>query len=90
VNRLLIENQQPATLESVRELRHLLEQVTLMRVPQSFIKKRMLLCLSEAATNLIQHASTRLSQITMRFGKNNTGWWLEILDDGNALAGNFR
>jgi len=85
VNRLLIENQQPATLESVRELRHLLEQVTLMRVPQSFIKKRMLLCLSEAATNLIQHASTRLSQITMRFGKNNTGWWLEILDDGNAL-----
>lgn len=78
---LLLETQKLATLESARELRHLLEQVVQAAVPYLSIRQQMLLCLSEAVTNLVTHAKPGVSRIGMSFGRDDTGWWLEILDD---------
>jgi len=82
MDRLLLETQRPVTFEAVRELRHLLEQVAEVTVPSSSIRQRMLLCVSEAFTNLVEHASTSINRMTMRFGRNSRGWWLEVLDNG--------
>ncbi|MCP3870949.1 MAG: SpoIIE family protein phosphatase [Gammaproteobacteria bacterium] len=83
MNRLLLETAAPSSLEKTRELRHLLDQVTETCVPHTNIRRRMLLCLSEAATNLVMHGEPRASRIIVRFGQNSSGWWLEILDDAN-------
>jgi len=82
MDRLLFETQKPVTLEAVRELRHLLEPVVQTTVPDLSIQQRILLCLSEAVTNLVLHATPTASRVTMCFGLNSDGWWLEILDDG--------
>ncbi len=81
MERLLLEAQKNATLESVRELRHLLEQVIQVAVPHLQLQQQMLLCLSEAATNLVIHTDPQAGQISIKFGHNNYGWWLDILDD---------
>ncbi len=82
MDRLLLESQQPVQLDTIRELRYQLEQVVQVSVPHSSIQQRMLLCLSEAVTNLVQHTSFETQQIKIRFGRNTSGWWLDILDDG--------
>ena len=81
MNRLLIETQKPMALESVRELRHLLDRVTRVSVPSSSLRNRIALCLSEAVTNLVWHGA-RTGEIRLRFGKESAGWWLELEDDG--------
>ena len=83
MDRLLFETQKPVTLEAARELRHLLTQVTQAAVPDHSIQQRILLCLSEAATNLVLHTEPKASQIIMRFGQDSYCWWLEILDNGS-------
>jgi len=83
MDRLLLNTQKPATLDAVRELRHLLEQGVQAAVPDPSVRYRILLCLSEAVTNLAVHAQPKANQITLRFGRNSDGWWLEILDDGD-------
>jgi len=82
MDRLLFETQKPVTLEAVRELRHLLEPVVQATVPDLSIQHRILLCLSEAVTNLVLHAVPKANLVTMCFGLNSYGWWLELLDDG--------
>ncbi len=82
MNRIYLETQKFVTLDATREMRHLLEQVTQTAVPYSSIRRRMALCLSEAVTNLVKHPSSEASQMSMRFGRDNFGWWLEILDNG--------
>ena len=82
MDRLLFETQKPVTLEAVRELRHLLEPVVQATVPDLSIQHRILLCLSEAVTNLVLHAAPKANLVTMCFGLNSYGWWLELLDDG--------
>jgi DNA-binding response OmpR family regulator/anti-sigma regulatory factor (Ser/Thr protein kinase) len=82
MDRLLLETQKPVTLEAGRELRHLLKQVVQAAVPDHSVRLRILLCLSEAVTNLALHADPKANRITMRFGRDSRGWWLEILDDG--------
>jgi len=82
MDRLLLESQKPLTLDAIRELRHLLEQVAQAVVPDPSILQRILLCLSEAVTNLVLHATPKADQVTVRFGRDSLGWWLEILDQG--------
>lgn len=82
MNRLLIETQQSAGLKQIRGLRHLLDKVTSNSVPHEQIRQKIRLCTSEITTNLVQHGST--ANISLRFGLNKSGWWLEILDDGIA------
>jgi len=84
MDRLLLESQQAIKLEAIRELRSILEKVTHAAVPISSIKQHILLCLSEATTNLVQHASSKTNQMNIRFGRNNHAWWLEILDNGTS------
>jgi len=79
---LLFDTQKPATLEAVRELRHHLERVLLDAVPYPPMRQRILLCLSEAVTNLVLHAKPKATHITTRFGRDELIWYLEILDDG--------
>ena len=82
MNRVSLETQKPAQLETVRELRNLLEKVTQASVPHQSMRGRILLCLSEAVTNLVLHSEPGLNQIVLCFGHDNHGWWLEIQDDG--------
>ncbi len=82
MERLLFEIQRPAELTSVRELRHQLSRITQSSVPYPLIRKQIQLCISEAATNLVEHAEPGIERIWVRFGRDNLGWWLEILDDG--------
>jgi DNA-binding response OmpR family regulator/anti-sigma regulatory factor (Ser/Thr protein kinase) len=83
MDRLLFEAEKPVTLEANSEFHHLLEQVVQAAVPDGSIQNRILLCLSEAVTNLVIHAKPKASRITLRFGRNSIGWWLDILDDGD-------
>lgn len=93
MDHLLFETRQPAQLTSIPELRNLLTQVAHKSVPQQTVRRRIMLCLSESVTNLVQYAMlakyTKLSSsnkcddyIGLRFGHNNIGWWLEIIDPG--------
>lgn len=93
MDHLLFETRQPAQLKSIPELRNLLTQVAHKSVPQQTVRRRIMLCLSESVTNLVQYAMlakyTKLSSsnncddyIGMRFGHNNIGWWLEVIDSG--------
>jgi len=84
MNRIFLDNKRYATLDAIREMRHLLEKVALSAVPYLSIRRRMLLCLSEAITNLVKHPKSEASRMGMRFGRNNLEWWLEILDNGNS------
>ena len=83
MNRIYIETQKLVTLEAVREMRHLLEQVTQTVIPNVSLARNMLLCLSEVTTNLVKHPSSEASRMGMCLGRDNFGWQLEILDNGN-------
>jgi sigma-B regulation protein RsbU (phosphoserine phosphatase) len=84
MNRIFLDVQKYATLDATREMRHLLEKVAQSIVPCLSIRRRMLLCLSEMATNLVKHPASEASRMGMRFGCNNREWWLEIIDNGNS------
>ena len=77
----LLETQHPATLEAIRELRQLLQRAIEATVSSPALHNKMLLCLSEAANNVVLHGDAQ--QLTVRFGKDNLGWWLSLLDDGS-------
>ena len=82
INRTYLNVRKVVTLETIRELRHLLEQVAQTVVPYLPVQRRILLCLSEAVTNLVNHTSSEAGHMRMCFGRDNLGWWLEISDDG--------
>lgn len=81
MSRILLETQGHATHNAVRELRHLLQQVSKDAVPDIQIQHKMLLCFSEAATNLVMHTKPKTKQIGIIFGSNNSEWWIDILDN---------
>jgi len=89
IDHLLLEATQVAHLKSIPKLRRLLMKVIKVCVPQQTIRWRILLCLSEHLTNLVQHAKLTnctsltdgcLANIHLRFGHNHTFWWLEVID----------
>ena len=81
MNRVLLKIRRPMTLEAVCEMRHLLEQVINTIVTKLSLRRRILLCFSEAATNLVAHTKPDADHIGMDFGQDNHGWWLEIFDN---------
>ncbi len=84
MERLFLESNRTATLQSVRDLRHILEKVTQIAGVDHTRQSSMLLCFSEAATNSVVHSSPKSKQIAIRFGQNSGAWCLEVLDDGGS------
>ncbi|MEW5009006.1 MAG: SpoIIE family protein phosphatase [Cycloclasticus sp.] len=90
IDHLLFVTSQATCLESIPKLRQLLSKVTEVSIPQQTTRWRISLCLSEHLSNLVIHAkyATRptlakadlADNIHLRFGHNNTAWWLEVLD----------
>mgnify|MGYP002640865420 CR=1 FL=1 len=80
MNNLLIEEQQPISATLPRKFRHALQAAIEDHIPK-ITCQRILLCLSEATTNLIEHAQPATSQIGFRFSRESDGWQLTIFDD---------
>ncbi len=80
MNNLLLEMHQPVSDNLPRVFRHALQTTIQNRVPTA-ISQRILLCLSEAVTNLIEHAHP--SHIGFHFNHESDGWYLNIVDDSH-------
>jgi CheY-like chemotaxis protein/anti-sigma regulatory factor (Ser/Thr protein kinase) len=76
------------SLETPREFRHALETVLKQYVIDLKIRQRILLCLSEALTNLIVHARPTVQQISIRFTCNDDNWCLDIFDNSEPWSPN--
>ncbi|MGD9355385.1 MAG: response regulator [Chromatiales bacterium] len=81
---LIVEASIPPVLGQVRELRTLLEKAAERVITSGQVRNRILLCLSEWVTNIIEHNGEATAGITMRLLQETTAWRLEISDDGNA------
>lgn len=81
MNNILIEIHQPVSKAQPRALRHALQAAITDHVPKN-ICQRILLCLSEAITNLLEHAQPSPTKIGMCFSRESDGWYLTIFDDG--------
>lgn len=81
MKRLIFESNTPATLAGVSNLRHSFTPVATYCVQSIENQIHILICLSEALTNLVQHNNASL--ITIRFSQDSHRWWLDILDDGD-------
>ena len=82
MERILFESHHAASLQVARDLRQGLDATLRHFVPDAQTANRIRLLLSEAVTNLIEHADPAPSRIGIRFGRNSTHWWLEVIDDG--------
>jgi len=82
MKRLLFESNTSATLAGISKLRHSLTTVLAYCVQSEENQQHILICLSEALTNLVQHNNTCL--LTIRFSQDSHRWWLEIIDDGDT------
>lgn len=82
MERLFLDIQQPLTLDSCRELRHLVEQIMKPSIKCPTLQNKILLCLAEASSNLVKHAASSTSMMRVRFGSSRNNWWMELLDDG--------
>lgn len=68
-------------LTSVSELRLVLQStLASLRIGRDTCEKA-LLCFSEAATNIVEHADNA-QQLNLRCYSDHYGWWIEISDDG--------
>lgn len=83
MNNLLLEMHQPVANTMPRVFRHALQEAIETQVPKA-ICQRILLCLSEAATNLAEHSNPAPTQVTIRFSRKSDGWYLNIFDDGES------
>lgn len=83
---LLVESKTLPDLETSRQFRHALEPLINECVPDLAIRRRILLCLSEAVTNLVVHAHPSPQQISMHFARDESGWCLDIIDGSNSWA----
>ena len=83
MNNLLLEMHQTLSQKMPREFRHALQAAIKKDVPEA-VCSRILLCLSEAMTNLVEHARPAPSQVTIRFIRKSDGWYLNIFDDGES------
>lgn len=81
MSNLLLEMNQPVSDKMPRQFRHALQEVIDGHIPET-IAQRITLCLSEAVTNLIEHANPVPSQVSLTFSKDSEGWYLNIFDNG--------
>lgn len=43
------------------------------------------LCLSELINNFEEHSHPKPTEVTIKFGHNHRGWWLELLENGGSF-----
>ena len=82
MNRLLLEYHCAAELGAVARLRDLVKQVISSTVDEISMHHKMLLCLSEAVTNIIRHARPEASEIAVRFQQSAQSWELNVSHNG--------
>jgi len=85
MDRLLIKCQCNVELEAIPDLRKLVEQVLLSTIHEKKLNHKILLCLSEAVTNIIKHGQPQASKISVRFQQTSQKWVLKIIDDGGPF-----
>lgn len=73
-------------MNSVREFRQLLTIELEKNVSDIKIRRSIMLCLSEALNNLVEHAATSISQLHIHFYCNNEAWILDIVDNGHSFS----
>lgn len=72
-------------ISSARKFREYLQKVLMNVVRESSVKNKILLVMSEAVSNINKHNDLLGVTITVKFGKSDKGYWLEILDDAPAF-----
>ncbi len=82
MKRLLFKASKQAELNNISALRQALNAAIAFCITDKTTQQHILLCLSEALTNLVQHNSTR--QLVISFYQDSHRWWLTIEDDGHA------
>jgi len=80
MDNLILELHYPVSPETSRECYYALKKAIEEHIPKT-VGQRILLCLSEAITNLIEHPQPLPSEIGMRFSRESDGWYLHIEDD---------
>ena len=87
MNRLLLEYRCAAELSAVAHLRDLVKQVLSSTVDDISLHHKMLLCLSEAATNIVRHARPEALEISVRFQQSAQSWELGVSHNGLLQTG---
>ena len=81
LSRLLYQQKLPANLYSISSLRNTFAKVLKAEI-WSKRRNAMLLCLTEATTNLVVHGDDSTTEIGFVFGQDSEGHWLDITDNG--------
>lgn len=88
MNILQLQSKTPPDLSTPREFRHQLEAAINLCVTSLTIRQRILLCVSEALTNLLIHGGPEVQNIKLNFGCDQNSWYLDIIDDGRPFDPN--
>ncbi len=85
MNQTLFQINLDSHISSARKFRGHLQKALFNVVTESSVKNKVLLVLSEAVNNINKHNDELGVTITVKFGKNDSGFWLKILDDAPAF-----
>jgi sigma-B regulation protein RsbU (phosphoserine phosphatase) len=88
MDRLLIEYHCRAELEAAGQLRKIFSQVLSSTVHEKNLHNKILLCLSEAVTNIARHGQPKASEISIRFQQTDQTWALKVADNGGPYDPN--
>ncbi|WP_413701766.1 response regulator [Psychromonas sp. KJ10-10] len=88
MNILQLQSTTPPDLSTPREFRHQLEAVINLSVNSLTIRQRILLCISEALTNLVIHGQPDVQNIKLDFACDENSWYMDIIDDGRPFDPN--
>ncbi|PKF62496.1 hypothetical protein CW745_03420 [Psychromonas sp. psych-6C06] len=80
---IIIEIFKPVSENIARECRHALQESFAEQIPNT-IASRILLCVSEAVTNLVEHNKPAPTDIGVRFLRITNGWQLTVFDNGQT------
>lgn len=80
---VLLEFEHHMALDSISNFRHQVEQALSHRPIINEQRNAMLVCLSEAGVNLVEH-NPNASHIRMQFGLDHSDWWMRLEDNGHA------
>ncbi|MCB1772210.1 MAG: SpoIIE family protein phosphatase [Gammaproteobacteria bacterium] len=82
MDRIRLESQGACSLERVSEVRRLLDTVSMAAGASASLRARLTTCFSEAATNIVQHASPPATSLLVQLGQNHREWWLALTSNG--------
>ena len=82
MDRIRLESHGDCSLERVTEVRRLIDTVSMAAGASESLRTRLTTCFSEAATNIVQHASPPAGSLRVQLGQNHREWWLALFDDG--------